>query len=74
MMAVYTVIGFYEEENQAFAEHVVASNEFRAMTTVGNNHAHTDLVIVGAIAGGHDLFVPDEDNGKIAYAVDLADA
>ena len=72
-MTMWTVIGFWDGEGQAFADHVEATDQFDAMAQIGKQYAYSDLVIVGAVAGAHDLHTPGDDNGKIAAAADLAD-
>lgn len=72
-MAIFTVIGFYEGEYQAFADHIEASDEFHAMGLIGAQHTEDDLVIVGAIPGAHQLLTPGDDNESIASAADMAD-
>jgi hypothetical protein len=72
-MAMWTVIGFYDDNGQAFAEHVEATDQFAAMGRIGKRLADSELVIVGAVAGEHELHPPGDDNDKIATATDLAD-
>ena len=68
----WTVIGYYDLEDQAFADYVMAPDQFQAMAKIGKKFAETDLIIVGAIKGSHDLYCMSEDNGMTVYANDAA--
>ena len=70
---IYTVIGYYESDGQTFADHINAANTFDAISLVSASASRlaTDLVIVGAIEGEHELVAACEDSGKIAFAIDL---
>jgi hypothetical protein len=67
----FTVIGYYESNGEAFADHVEGDDAFAAMTNCANALTDSDLWIVGAIAGEHELVTPGDDNNKIACATDL---
>lgn len=74
----FTVVGFYSDTRQVFADHVVADDAESAMGKVARERFKdgSDCQIIGAIPGEHQLDVAysgaTENTGKSAYASDLA--
>jgi hypothetical protein len=67
----WTVIGFYDNDGQSWAQHVEATDPHEAMRFVSLGQ-YPELVIVGAVPGKHMIVPPCEDSGKTAFAGDLA--
>lgn len=70
MMALYTVLGLWEDNGQTYSEQVEADDQYQAMGIVGSSNA--SLTIIGAIEGHHILLTPGEDNWTAAYGEDMA--
>lgn len=68
----FTVLGSFDNSNEAYAEHVEASDAWQAMAKVGKT-APGDLVLIGAIQGKHLLVTPGDDNKVVCYADEMAD-
>ena len=70
-MTRYTVIGAYEDSGQIYADFVDAETPYEAMRLVAMATEATDLMILGAIEGNHQMHAACKDSGCVAYAVDL---
>lgn len=62
---VWTVVGFYEESMEAYADHIIAEDAYAAMA-----QAKCDIV-VGAIPGEHQMTCPGDESGCIAATEDM---
>jgi hypothetical protein len=71
VMDAYTVVGYYADTAESYADYVEAVGPYEAMVEVGKR-ASVDLVLIGAIFGKVVVVPPDEDTGRTAYAFDLA--
>ena len=69
-MSIWTVIGYYEDNAQAYCSSIEAADPYQAMGRAAAG-AEGDLVIVGAVEGGHTFYAPGEDDISTAYASDL---
>lgn len=72
-MKTYSVIGFWDDTDQAFCDHVQASDQYEAMGKVGTREGVGTLVLIGAIEGEHDLLTAGDDNDSTCYASEMAE-
>lgn len=72
-MKIFTVIGVYDNDGQVFAATVTDEDAHAAMRQVAAEAgvADSDLQILGAIEGHHEIVPACEDSGKSAHASDL---
>lgn len=72
-MRDFTVIGYYEGDGQVFADNVRAESAYDAMQISANSarECNSDLFILGAVEGWHQLVAACEDSGCLAHAKDL---
>lgn len=72
-MKTFTVVGVYESDGQVFADLQKAPDAYAAMQlSARESTAGSDLCILGAYEGEAAFVTPGDDNGKSAYASDLA--
>lgn len=69
----WTVVGVYEKCGSTFYYNIPnAKDAHEAMRiAAGDTHYDSDLCIIGAIAGDHELIDACEDSKKSCYACDL---
>lgn len=68
----YTVVGYYEDTNEAFAQNVEAVTVEEAFDIIARGWGRSgDLIIIGATPVRTELIPPDQDGGKCVYAQDL---
>jgi uncharacterized membrane protein len=68
----WTVIGYYEDNNEAYSNMVVAENSLMAAAKAANGILHDNLIIVGVIKG-HHLLETVSEGGLTVFAEDLKD-
>lgn len=62
----FTVIGYYYDTEQVFADHVIAPDAKAAMDKTAAGDEVWSLVIVGAIEGDHQVTTYDDDAGLVS--------
>lgn len=70
-MKRYTVIGLYEDTGQVFFGIVETNSPYMAMQAVANRPESQMLVILGAIAGEHNIVPACDESGNAAFASDM---
>lgn len=68
----WTVIGYYEDNGEAYSNMVVAENSLMAAARAANGLLHDNLIIVGVIKG-HHLLETVSEGGLTVFAEDLKD-
>jgi hypothetical protein len=69
----YTVIGFYEETGQTFADFQSADDPYSAMRFVARQRgASANIAILGAVRSEVKFTPACEESENLAYACDLA--
>ena len=72
-MPSYTVVGYYDDTMQGFADTVEAVDALAAMVQIANTSSpNGNLNIIGAFEGEHELIGPSDETDNISAAVDLA--
>ena len=72
-LSMYTVIGLIDSTGEVTADQLPALDAYAAMCEVAakTGNDRSDLQIIGAIRGEHQITTPCEDSGKAAYACDI---
>jgi hypothetical protein len=72
-MKEYTIIGYYEDTGQVWAQHVQYLQDEQAAIeeAVRGAESPESLIVVAVLDGAVPIRTPDEDGGKGVYAIDL---